>query len=275
MRALGILLALGFVTFLCSSGALAVDGVNEINHTSIVAAGGYPYSIAAKGSYRLTGDLTPPGGTPALVAGADNIEIDLNGFTIVSPGGGAVNGIDSAGFSGLVVRNGVVHGFGGAGIVAGSDSKVIETKLTGNGSGISGASNCLIVSNSIACNPRNDVSSAAVCKIEHNAIAGNSGAGVSGSGNVIANNRIGGNGGGGILEFGGSTIQQNELDGNVGFGISDGAPPGPAPVPPPPAPPRTNITGNTISATAPGGAVGGRGISFLLPVSVTNNVISG
>ena len=118
MRVFRFLRVLGSVTILCPLAASAVDGVNEINQTSILAGGGFPHTITAPGSYRLTGDLAPPVAIGALVAGADNIEIDLNGFTIVSPGGGGANGIDSAGFTGLVVRRGVVQGFGGAAILS-------------------------------------------------------------------------------------------------------------------------------------------------------------
>src|SRR4029450_8007901 len=67
MRAHRVRLVLYFVTFLCPIGAAAVDGVNEINQPSILAAGGFPYTIPAPGSYVLTGDLTPPPGAGALV----------------------------------------------------------------------------------------------------------------------------------------------------------------------------------------------------------------
>ena len=274
MRALRVTLLLWSLTVLCPSGAVAVDGVNEINQTSILAAGGFPYTIPAAGSYVLTGDLTPPPGIGALVAGADNIEIDLNGFTILAPVGPPATGIDSAGFTGLVVRGGVVQGFGGPGIIAGTSSKVIETKLSGNGTGVASALDCLIVMNTVVGNTGIGVD-ARHCKVENNIIASNAGPGISGGANVIVHNRIGTNGGGGILEFGASTIQQNVINANTGFGISDGAPPGPAPVPPPPAPARTNIIANTISDTLAGPPVGGRGISFLLPAVVTENTVSG
>jgi Right handed beta helix region/Periplasmic copper-binding protein (NosD) len=278
MRMIRCLLVLAIVTILCPLGAVAVDGVNEINQTSILAAGGFPYTIPAPGSYVLTGDLTPPPGIGALVAGADNIEIDLNGFTIVSPPGPAATGIDSAGFVGLVVRRGVVQGFGGAAIIAGSDSKVIETKLSGNSSGVMSGVDCLIVMNTIVDNtfPPGTGVNAQHCKIENNVIAGNAGTGITGAANVIVHNRIGSNGGGGILEFGASTIQQNVINANSSFGISDGLPPGAiVPIPPPVAPARTDIIANTISDTGPGVPVGGRGISFVIPTLVRDNTVSG
>ena len=86
------------------------------------------------------------------MAGADNIEINLNGFTITSAPGPAATGIDSAGFTGLVVRRGVYQGFGIRRSSPGTNSKVIETKLSGNGTGITGAFDCLIVMNTIVGN---------------------------------------------------------------------------------------------------------------------------
>lgn len=267
MRALRILLALGSVTLLCTTGASAVDGVNEINNTSILAAGGYPYTIPAPGSYVLTGDLAPLPGVGALVAGAPNIEIDLNGFTIVSPGAGGAIGIDSAGFPGLVVRRGVITGFDGAAISAGDGSKVIETRLTGNGAGVASATNCLVVMNTIIGNT-GDAIEAFHCKVENNVVGPGLGIGITGGENVIVHNRIAGNIGGGIFETGGSTIQENVLHANPPFGITDGLP-GPPPVPAPPGPPRTNIMGNTIDS-----AFAGPGVSIMMPALISDNTIT-
>jgi hypothetical protein len=262
------------VTVMCPFAARAVDGVNEINQTSILAAGGFPYTIPVSGSYVLTSNLAPPGAIGALVLGASNIDIDLNGFAITSTGGGGAIGIDSAGFGNLTVTDGTVEGFGGAAIAASTGSKVIETSLIGNGAGIAGGSDCLIVMNTIGANAGTGVT-ANNCKIENNVITGNAGAGIVGSSNVIVHNRIGSNTGGGITGMV-NTIQQNVIMANSSHGISDGAPPGPlAPVPPPIGPGRTNIAGNTISDTMPGAPIGGRGISFLVPVVVSDNTISG
>jgi hypothetical protein len=257
-----------FVTVLLPLGAVAIDGVNEINATSIAAAGGYPYVIPAPGSYVLTGDLAPPPGIGALVLAAENVTIDLNGFTITSPGAGGAIGIDSAGFAGLVVRNGTVQGFGGPAIVAGFGSKVIETKLTMNGDGVIGGNGCLIVMNTIRDNADDGVDSIN-CKIENNIIEGHGGTGIVGGGHVIVNNRVSGNPGGGILTAGGSKIQENVITMNGAFGISDGAA-GPPPVPSPPGgPARTNIIGNVLDNN-----FGGPGISIMIPALITDNTIT-
>jgi hypothetical protein len=64
----------------------AVDGVTEINQTTITASGGFPYSISTSGSYRLTSNVTVPDvNTTAIVITAPGVTLDLNGFAILGP----------------------------------------------------------------------------------------------------------------------------------------------------------------------------------------------
>ena len=270
MRSHRILIAFGVVTFLCPTAALAVDGVIEINATSIIAAGGYPYTIPAPGSYALTGNLAPPAGAAAIVIGAANVELDLNGFTITSPGGGGPNGIDAAGNIGLTVRRGAVTGFGGTGILLGPDSKVIEMRVATNGTGIGGGGGtCLIVMSVITGNTGAGVQ-VARCKIENNMIEGNGGVGIVGDGSVIVHNRIATNFGGGIMTPSGNKIQENVIQFNSSFGIVDAPPPAPPPpVPPTFGIPRNNIIGNTIDSN-----FGGPGISLSNPALIRDNTVS-
>ena len=76
--------------------AAAVDGVIEINAARATAGGvtptdqpGFPVTIDAPGSYRLTSNLTAsgdPATTSAIVVTtAQNVTIDLNGFTLQGP----------------------------------------------------------------------------------------------------------------------------------------------------------------------------------------------
>jgi hypothetical protein len=245
------------------SAARAVDGVIEINDASILAAGGYPAVIATPGSYVLTGNLTPPPGFNAIDVPVADVTIDLNGFQLLGGGGGST-GINATS-TGLSVRNGTVSGFD-VGIAASASSKVFQVRVFANPtSGISG-SGCLILESIVeACGAG---IGAQRCKIENNVIIGGSGPGITGFGNLILHNQILGNLGGGILSFGESNIQENIVNGNATFGISDGifVPP---PPPPPPAIPRTEIRGNTI------GSNGGPGISFITPVLISDNAVSG
>ncbi len=78
-----LLVLAAFVASLAAATAQAVDGVIEINHAKVVAAGGYPYRINQPGSYRLTSNLIQPDpATRVVEITASNVTLDLNGFTI-------------------------------------------------------------------------------------------------------------------------------------------------------------------------------------------------
>ena len=67
---------------LASTCAFAVDGVVLINQSTVTAAGGFPYTITQPGSYKLSGNLTPPLNVTAIQISTGNVSLDLNGFTI-------------------------------------------------------------------------------------------------------------------------------------------------------------------------------------------------
>lgn len=179
--------------------AHAVDGVIEINHARALAGGvtpsdtaGYPVTLDASGSYRLTGSLRPPAGTSGIVISANYVTIDLNGFSIegtatctgvpvsscTEHGGIGIDGFTSTGTS---VRNGIVRGMD-AGLMLG-DSSVIE--------GV--------------------------------AAVANAGAGINlGSYSRVEGARVGGNGDAGMLARSDSKVLRSEAHGNGGAGITTG-----------------------------------------------------
>jgi hypothetical protein len=110
-----------------------VDGVVLINQATVMAAGGFPYTISQPGSYRLSGNLTvPDANTTAIFMNNDNITLDLNGFNILGPTvcvgvpvtscspTGTGYGVDFGRRRNISVRNGSVRGMGSVGI-AGDD----------------------------------------------------------------------------------------------------------------------------------------------------------
>jgi hypothetical protein len=232
------------VTLFCAAMAHAVDGVIEINHASIIAAGGYPGAITAPGRYVLTGNLTPPPGSNGINVLAPSVTLDLNGFQII--GAGVATGI-SGGGANLTVRNGKVTGFGVG--ITGFACLILQSTITSNGTGID----------------------ARQCKIENNVVQANN-VGILGTDNLILQNQIVQNSAGGITAgaagAGIGTVQQNQILENGAFGITDGVPG--ALVPPPPGPPgRNHIVGNMIQRT-----LGGPGISLGLPGVIEHNTIS-
>ena len=75
-----VILAMALVPF----GAFAVDGVVLINQATVMAAGNFPYTISAAGSYKLSSNLNVPSGVDGIKIAASNVTLDLNGFSIAN-----------------------------------------------------------------------------------------------------------------------------------------------------------------------------------------------
>jgi parallel beta-helix repeat protein len=160
-----------FVLALDIAPALAVDGVIEINSAVVAQNGFFPYSISASGSYRLTGNLNVPAGIDGIDVTADNVTIDLNGFTIIGAGGAGGNGISSSNNQ-VTVHNGSVIGMGGNGIALGKNATVADVQAIGNGGiGIAVGDGSIV---------------------RHNTASGNTGVGISvtGSGGSVIENTM-------------------------------------------------------------------------------------
>jgi hypothetical protein len=124
----------------------AVDGQVLVSQASVAAAGGFPYVITQAGSYKLSGNLTPPAGTDAIHINSNNVTLDLNGFTIGSAAcvpdtcdGGSTYGIMSSSTHphyNITVRNGIISGMG-VGVYLNGDSFTVEDlhvrNITGDG----------------------------------------------------------------------------------------------------------------------------------------------
>ncbi len=94
-RRLFTLVAAAATLGLAASPAWAVDGTIEINQAIALAGGagpgdsaGFPVTLAAAGSYRLTGNLVLPStvGIRGIEVTGGPVRIDLNGFSILGPG---------------------------------------------------------------------------------------------------------------------------------------------------------------------------------------------
>lgn len=129
--------------FAASAGA--VDGTIEINDAKVKAAGGYPYKISGKGSYRLTSNLKPPASTDGIDVSASNVTVDLNGFAIIGPGSSVITpvGISALSVSEVTVENGTVTGFG-IGVDLGDFGIVRNLHADVNGSGIQTGNDSLV-----------------------------------------------------------------------------------------------------------------------------------
>lgn len=108
-------------------------GPVEISQTDV------PLVITRPGSYRLTSNLrvSSPTATTILVD-ADNVKIDLDGFTIAGPGKnvGTGFGINTTVRTNVVVVNGTVRDFGVVGVhLPGQNNRVENVRVYSTGSG--------------------------------------------------------------------------------------------------------------------------------------------
>ena len=144
----GILLALS--SLLPADPARAVDGVIEIGQVCALNTGcgegdlpGFPVSLTKPGSYRLVSHLElPDRDWTAILVGAHDVTIDLNGFSIRpredcrpdcgAPGLGS--GILAPQMENLAVRSGTLLGLGHEGIRSGDYAQISDVRIFGTGS---------------------------------------------------------------------------------------------------------------------------------------------
>jgi len=146
-------LAYAVLVFVAATAA-AQEGAIEINHVRALAGGvtasdtpGYPVTIDAPGSYRLTGNLTSTNpNVDAISILAPVVTLNLNGFLILGPSAcnasptgpactpsGTARGIRSNSY-GTTILNGTLQGFPSIGIdINGAAGTVEGTSVYGTG----------------------------------------------------------------------------------------------------------------------------------------------
>jgi hypothetical protein len=204
--------------------ALAVDGTVLINQSTITngltgcpTGGHFPVLICQGGSYRLSGNLTvPDANTDAIDITADNVTVDLNGFSILGPvvcsnniisqhttcSPNNANGIgifspNSNSF--ITVSNGTIRGLGQAIALAFSGIRIEGIKAISNG--FDGIEAGALGSDAII----------TLCQASTNGGAGFSGAG------TLSNSSTAFNNGDGVNWFGSATGTVSRFNGGNGF----------------------------------------------------------
>jgi hypothetical protein len=96
-----------------------------------------PHTISSPGSYYLTGNLTGVSGQDGITIAANDVTLDLRGFTLAGVPG-SVDGIVSqqpTSWRAITIRNGTVRGWGGSGIKAQFMNGGIFESLAAEGNG--------------------------------------------------------------------------------------------------------------------------------------------
>jgi hypothetical protein len=244
------------MTLGAASPTYAVDGVIEINQARALAGGvtatdtaGYPITIDASGSYRLTGDLVVPDENTTAVrveSSADDVALDLNGFSIFGPqlsGGGL--GIVGASGGRVQIFNGSVVGVGNTAIFIASGTQahvdsVVVRKNGGNGMSCTSA-DCFLSRSVFQQNAGSGIDcSFGICQVIDNRfrLMGSAGIsitlglvsrnivnysgtdGIKVNSAVVSENHVSNSGGSGILSLEDSVVTNNVVRNGTGVGLS-------------------------------------------------------
>ena len=225
----------------------ASDGRIEISQVAAlrgaITAGdlpGFPVKISQPGSYVLTSGLTVTGAAEsAIQLEADDVDLNLNGFTLRGPatcsGEGATlscsgstgTGIAAENASRVVVTNGRIRGFNG-GIVVGDGARIDRLVVAGNGlDGIEVGPHS-IVEDSVAYGNRTGIALGPGSSVARSIAAANAITGISGQGAgslairgcVATRNGLDGIAAGVNSTIRESATSRNERDGIDVFGAS-------------------------------------------------------
>jgi hypothetical protein len=218
-----------------ASMAFAVDGVLEINQTCAENTGcfagdtaGFPVTLTAEGSYRLTSNLIVRD-TGAAANGIDiqaaRVNVDLNGFAIrcdVQDDCPNDHGISANFNSYATVRNGTVTGFADDGVELWANALVENVRSTHNGgSGIWTQTASRVIDSIGTNNSAEGIYVDFGSNVSGCLALNNTGNGfTAGQGSTLTRNTSMVNFGHGVATSAGSTLRGNVARGNTGFGLS-------------------------------------------------------
>jgi len=193
--------------FAAVSPARATDGEILINQGKVNAGGitagdaaGFPATLSKPGRYKLSGNLSVPANMNGIEVTADDVTINLNGFTITGEPTSGYGIVSMGGSSRLRIANGTVTGFNVAGLNPGPFSAVENMRLVSNNYGFSGVGPARITSSTIVNNNLRGIECNSGCSIEGNIVAGTANTGIylPGGAGMVVGNVIAGNGGYGL-----------------------------------------------------------------------------
>ncbi|MGH2400777.1 MAG: NosD domain-containing protein, partial [bacterium] len=243
--------------------AQAVDGMKLIAQNNALAgnvtpgdAPGFPVTISQPGSYRLASNLTVPDeNTTAIHITADNVTVDLNGFTILGPTvcagspvvcvpTGTGRGVDAV-RNHITVVNGTISGTGAVGVILGANARAEQLRVVSTGgSGIIAGAGSTVSVNTSAIIVFFCVAAGDGTTVRGNTTSSNGVDGISaGAGSTVSGNTALGNDRHGFFVLAGSAVIRNTARSNASFGLVLGA--------------ETGYTHNVLSDNGLGAVAGG------------------
>ncbi len=178
--------------------------------TTGTAISSVPYTISTSGSYYLTKELqTTSGSQNGITVNADNVTIDLMGFSLIGTGSGNGCGIFMNGRKNVEIKNGTVRNFGGIGIME-AKYYTAESPTYGNGHRIIGVRIMSNVGDGILLNGENHI--VKDCTSISNTVSGIA----VGTGCTLTNNISSDNGDYSLLVGNGCLLYNNTCNNNYG-----------------------------------------------------------
>ncbi|MFO0858746.1 MAG: NosD domain-containing protein [Phycisphaerales bacterium] len=182
------------------------------------------YKITQPGSYYLTGNITGVSGKIGIEIAVRGVTIDLNGFAVLGVAGSHIGIVTIGASNGTTVRNGVVSGWGNAGIYLTGTGEhacsVIDVRASSNGGGgirigqSSIVERCTVLSNSGA-----GISTGSGCTVTNCTATDNDQGIWLSSDCIVSGCTATQNRGDGIITPGGSVIKDCTSSANTGDGI--------------------------------------------------------
>ena len=185
---------------------------------------GATFIISAPGSYYLTGNFAGESGKHGIVVNADNVTIDLNGFTMTGPGTNSAITMPAPPTApeNTTVRNGTITNWGFA-VTLRERARVEDLTVTRNiFDGLSTGNGALIVDCVVSNNGQNGLGAGSGSVVRSSLASNNSGHGIAvAHGSVVSHCTTFGNGGAGMFASGGgSTFEHCSASFNGGTGIA-------------------------------------------------------
>lgn len=213
---LGLGLALALSPAAADSGAIEINAACVADGCFAGDSPGFPVEIANSGSYILTSNLqVTDASTTAVSVGADDVTLDLNGFSLSGPvscsgtpascsTSGSGVGIGGSG-SRTLIRDGNVVGFGNTGIAVAGEAHLENLRVASNGAtGIAAASGTTITHCKVVRNGSYGIDAyglEAMLELTHSLIRGNGSYGARVYSGVVTHNRFSHNGDNGLRSY--------------------------------------------------------------------------
>jgi hypothetical protein len=212
-----------------ASKAGAVDNVKLIDQARALAGGvtpgdapGFPVTISQPGSYQLSSNLTVPPDTDGIFITANNVTLNLNGFSIIGSGGLQGSGVGATDGP-VVVHNGAVRNMPAYGLDLSAALAARVDKVTAQANGFTGilvGIAGIVTDSSAVANGLTGISGFTSSVIRGNTASNNGTIGISGENSTITDNSSGFNGLHGIRAHGASTVNGNTARNNGGNGLN-------------------------------------------------------